>query len=95
MVIVILLILNSCIDPDDRENKEYISVHIVNHTGEHLEVYAKVSILIFSVPSAVISSGNGQSVMVERGGDITVYGRDSHRSYGSRTFYESVQWDVY
>jgi hypothetical protein len=90
-IILLGIIINSC----DFESKEYISIYIVNHTGETIIVYAGVNILFFELPSTSIPSGNGQSVMVEKGESVSVRGKDSNRNYGSRSFFMETQWDIY
>jgi len=87
------LMLGSC--TDIMAPKEYVSVYIRNHTEEQLLVYAGMSILFIGVPSTVIPTKTGQSVMAVKGKSVDVYGKNSGRNYGSRTFYAESQWDVY
>jgi hypothetical protein len=94
-LIVAIILLNLIISSCDFEPKEYISVYVVNHTGETILIYAGANILFIGLPSASISSGNGQAVMVEKGGSISAYGKDSNRKYGSRSFFMETQWDIY
>jgi ABC-type uncharacterized transport system auxiliary subunit len=83
MAIFILLMLNSC--TNILEEKDFISVYIVNKTEEKLSIYTGAYIFILSIPSATIPSGKGQSVLVGIGDKVSAYGKD--KSYGSRTFY--------
>jgi hypothetical protein len=92
LFILLLFVLNSCINIF--EEKEYVSIYIVNNTSEYLEVYAGMTI-IFDVPSAIIPDGNGQSVLAVKGYNVRVFGKDSRKNYGSRTFYYEAQWDLY
>jgi hypothetical protein len=92
-LIVSILIIVSC--TNIREQKEYISVYIANHTGENILIYTGSYIIIFEVPSAVIPSGSEYSVLVEKGQRVTAYGEDTNREYGSRSFYTEMQWNIY
>ncbi|MDR0473138.1 MAG: hypothetical protein LBH43_05665 [Treponema sp.] len=92
-IILVLFVLSSC--TDIFEQKEYISVYIVNHTGEQLVVYSGLNIAFISVPSTIIPTGNGQSVMVVKGESVRVSGKVSGKTYGSKTFYMGSQWDIY
>jgi len=95
ILILVIILLGSIINSCDFEPKDYISVYVVNHTGETILVYTGANILFIVLPSASISSGNGQAVMVEEGGSVSVYGKDSNRNYGSRSFFLETQWDIY
>ncbi|MDR0456553.1 MAG: hypothetical protein LBH20_07730 [Treponema sp.] len=92
-IIIALFVLSSC--TNIFEQKEYISVYIVNHTGEQLLVYAGLNIVFISIPSTTIPTGNGQSVMVVKGESVSVSGKVSGKNYGSKTFYTESQWDIY
>jgi hypothetical protein len=93
ILLAIILAINSC--TDYLEPKEYISIYIVNHTGETIFVYTVFSIIIFGLPSTVIPSGSGQAVLVEKGQTVTIHGKDSGSKYGSKSFYIETQWDIY
>jgi hypothetical protein len=91
--VFLLLILNSC--TNIFEEKDFISVYIVNHTEERLSIHAGTYILFVSIPSTTIPIGSGQSVMAGKGESVSAYGKDSNKNYGSRTFYMNSQWDIY
>jgi predicted permease len=93
VVIIIFLMAISC--DTTLEPKEYIAVHIVNHTQETILVYAGSNVLFFIIPSTVIFMGGGQSVLVEKGKIIDIYGETTNTKYGSRSFYIETQWDIY
>ena len=98
ILFVLILLTISCTDIlEENENnpKEYIPVYIENHTVETISVYTGVRILIFGVPSAYIPAGNGVSVLAEKGESVYIYGKDTNRSYGSRSFFMESRWDVY
>ena len=84
------IVINSC----DFETKEFISVYIVNHTEETILVYTGANILFFELPAAIITSGNIQPVMAEKGQSISIYGKDTNINYGSRSFFLETQWEI-
>jgi hypothetical protein len=93
ILFVLILLTTSC--TNIFEQKEYIPIYIVNHTNETIKVYTGLHITIFSVPSAIIPVGNGQSVLAEKGESIAIHGKDTSKNYGSRSFFMETQWDVY
>ncbi|MDR0473668.1 MAG: hypothetical protein LBH43_08390 [Treponema sp.] len=82
--------VNSC----DFEPAEYISIYMINKTKETLLVYAGTNILFFGIPSAFIPAGGEQSVMVKKGESVIVYGKNTNRQYGSRSFNFETQWEI-
>jgi len=88
------LVMNSC-EIEAFEPSEYISIHIINQTNETALVYSGASILFFSIPSTSIPTGGEQSVLAKKGESVTVYGKDTNKQYGSRSFIFETQWEIH
>jgi len=93
IIIFLPLVITSC--TNIFEQKEYVSVYIENQTEEDILVYTGMYIMLISVPSAIIQTGNSQSVLTGKGENVSVSGKDSGKNYGSRTFFFESQWIVY
>ena len=93
ILFVLILLTTSC--TNIFEQKEYVSVFVINHTNETIVVYTGLYVTIVSIPSMVIQAGNRQSILTEKGETVSVRGRDTNKDYGSRSFYAETEWDVY
>jgi predicted permease len=88
------LVINSC-EIEPFEPAEYVSIHIINHTQEAVWVYTGASILFIGIPSTFIYEGGEQSVLAKKGESVTVYGKDTNKLYGSRSFIFETEWEIH
>lgn len=93
LFLLFVLTVNSCTNIFDQ--KDYILVVIENRTAEPLVVYGGLSVLVFSIPSAVIPAGERQAVAAGKGKTVSVDGNKTNKKYGSKTFYSDSSWVIH
>jgi hypothetical protein len=86
IAVLVFLALMSCVmDPE-----QYIPVHVINNTGEDLNCHdGTLFSIIYTIPK-----NSPYTVMVIKGVDITLTGKESRLNYGTRKFYSEGTWIV-